>query len=201
MSLEVLSTVASIGTFVVIGATAIAALVQLRHMRSSNQIAALTEVRETLESDRFAQARRYALEVVPKLVSDPAGREQLGAPPPMSQELESIRMLANFFENVGAFVRYGIIDRELACDVWSFVVVDTWENLEPAIAIRRQRFPQVWTNFEWLAVICEDWQRRHPDGAVPPGQRRMQLSERSRNAVTAWQAEQGNASERYSSPK
>ena len=102
MSLELLSTVASIGTFVVIGATAIAALVQLRHMRSSNQIAALTEVRETLESDRFAQARRYALEAVPKLVSDPAGREQLGAPPPMSQELESIRMLANFFENVGA---------------------------------------------------------------------------------------------------
>jgi hypothetical protein len=189
MSLEALSTVAAIGTFVVIGATAIAALVQLRHMRSSNQIAALTEVRETLESDRFSEARRYALEVVPKLVSDASGRAQLGAPPPMSQELESIRMLANFFENVGAFVRYGIIDRELACDVWSFVVVDTWENLEPAIAIRRQTFPDVWTNFEWLAVISEDWQRRHPTGAYPRGQRRMQLSERSRNAVAAWLTE------------
>lgn len=190
MSLEILSTVASIGTFVVIGATAVAALVQLRHMRSSNQIAALTEVRETLESDRFAQARRYALEVVPRLVGDAAGRAQLGAPPPMPKELESIRMLANFFENVGAFVRYGIIDRELACDVWSFVVTDTWENLEPAIAIRRQNFPDVWTNFEWLTVVCEEWQRRHPTGAFPRSQRRMQLSERSRNAVAAWLAEQ-----------
>lgn len=189
MSLEVLSTVASIGTFVVIGATAIAALVQLRHMRSSNQIAALTEVRETLESDRFSQARRYALEIVPKLVSDAAGRAQLGAPPPMSQELESIRMLANFFENVGAFVRYGIIDRELACDVWSFVVLDTWENLEPAIAIRRQSFPDVWENFEWLAVLSEEWQRKHPSGAFPRGQRRKQFSELSRNAVAAWLAE------------
>ena len=189
MSLELLSTVASIGTFVVIGATAIAALVQLRHMRSSNQIAALTEVRETLESERFAQARRDAVVIVPKLISDAAGRAKLGAPAPMPQELESIRMLANFFENVGAFVRYGIIDRKLACDVWSFVVVDTWENLEPAIAIRRQRFPQVWTNFEWLAVICEEWQSRHPDGAVPPGQRRKQFSERSRNAAALWLAE------------
>ena len=190
MSLELLSTVASIGTFVVIGATAIAALVQLRHMRSSNQIAALTEVRETLESERFAQARRDAAQVVPKLISDAAGRAKLGAPAPLPQEVESIRMLANFFENVGAFVRYGIIDLELACDVWSFVVVDTWENLEPAIAIRRQRFPQVWTNFEWLTAICEDWQNRHPDGAVPPGQRRKQFSERARAAAAAWLAEQ-----------
>jgi Domain of unknown function (DUF4760) len=190
MSLEVLSTVASIGTFVVIGATAIAALIQLRHMRSSNQIAALNEVRETLESERFAQARRDAVEIVPKLISNAAGRAQLGSAPPMPQELESIRMLANFFENVGAFVRYGIIDRELACDVWSFVVVDTWENLEPAIAIRRERFPQVWTNFEWLAVICEDWQRKHPNGAVPLGQRRKPFSERARNAAATWLAEQ-----------
>lgn len=189
MSLELLSTVASIGTFVVIGATAIAALVQLRHMRSSNQIAALTEVRETLESERFTQARRYALEVVPNLISTAAGRAQLAAPPPMPPELENIRMLANFFENVGAFVRYGIIDRELACDVWSFVVVDTWGNLEPVIAIRRQRFPQVWTNFEWLAKVCEEWQSRHPDGGVPPAQRRMELSERSRDAVAAWLSE------------
>lgn len=190
MSLEVLSTVASIGTFIVIGATAIAALVQLRHMRSSNQIAALNEVRETLESEQFVQARRYALEVVPKLVRDPAGRAQLGAPPPMSEELESIRMLCNFFEGVGAFVRYGIIDRELACDIWSFVVTDTWENLEPAIAIRRQKFPEVWENFEYLAVLCEEWQRKHPSGAFPRGQRRKQFSARSRNAVVAWLAEQ-----------
>lgn len=201
MSLEVLSTVASIGTFVVIAATALAALVQLRHMRSSNQIAALTEVRETLESERFAQARRTAIEVVPKLLLDASGRAQLAAPPPMPKELESIRMLANFFENVGAFVRYGIIDRDLACDVWSFVVLDTWENLEPAIAIRRLRFPDVWENFEWLAVLCEEWRNKHPGGAFPPGQRRMQFSERSLNAVAALQAERNKASEGYSSPK
>jgi len=43
MSLELVNTLASIGTLLVIAATAIAALAQLRHSRGSNQIIALTE--------------------------------------------------------------------------------------------------------------------------------------------------------------
>ncbi len=38
MPLELVSTVASIGTFVVIAATAIVAVVQLRHLRNANEI-------------------------------------------------------------------------------------------------------------------------------------------------------------------
>ena len=59
MSLELASTLASIGTFIVITATAAAAIVQLRHLRSSNQIAALTECCEVIASQRFFAARRY----------------------------------------------------------------------------------------------------------------------------------------------
>jgi hypothetical protein len=36
MSLEIMSTAAAIGTFLVIAATAIAAVVQLRHLRAQN---------------------------------------------------------------------------------------------------------------------------------------------------------------------
>jgi hypothetical protein len=50
MSLEAWSTVASLGTFLVVAATALAALVQLRHLRSSNQIAAITGMIDTLDS-------------------------------------------------------------------------------------------------------------------------------------------------------
>ena len=53
MSLELVNTLATFGTFVVIAATAIAAIVQLRHARSSNQIAALNELRETMETPEF----------------------------------------------------------------------------------------------------------------------------------------------------
>jgi len=44
MSLEAWSAVFSGATFVVIAASAIAALVQLRHLRSSNQLAGMIEI-------------------------------------------------------------------------------------------------------------------------------------------------------------
>lgn len=190
MTLEAWSIVASFGTFAVVAATAIAALIQLRHMRSSNQIVALTEVRETLESERFAQARRLIMKDVPRLISTPAGRAQLAAPPPMPIELESIRMMANFFENVGAFVRHGIIDGNMACDLWSGVVLDTWKVLEPVVLIRRHRASGLWENFEYLAVLSEDYIKKHPMGAYPASVRRMKLSETSLAVEAAARAEE-----------
>ena len=53
MSLELLNTLASIGTFVVIGATAIAAVVQLRHMRANNQLEGLLDVLARVEDESF----------------------------------------------------------------------------------------------------------------------------------------------------
>lgn len=41
MPLEAWGTIASVGTFVVVAATAIAALVQLGHLRAANQVSAL----------------------------------------------------------------------------------------------------------------------------------------------------------------
>src|SRR5215472_14260811 len=43
MSLELVNALAAVGTFVVIAVTALAALIQLRHLRSSNQLAGLLQ--------------------------------------------------------------------------------------------------------------------------------------------------------------
>jgi len=45
MTPEWLTAIASVATFVVIGATAIVTLIQLRHIRNSNQISVFTEIR------------------------------------------------------------------------------------------------------------------------------------------------------------
>ena len=67
MSAEWVTAMATLGTFVVITASAIAALLQLRHTRGSNQILALTECRERLESDEFQNARRFVSQNYPSL--------------------------------------------------------------------------------------------------------------------------------------
>lgn len=53
MSLELLTTLATIATTVIIGATAIAAIVQLRHLRAGNQIAGQLALRQVLLDDDF----------------------------------------------------------------------------------------------------------------------------------------------------
>ena len=173
LSYELLTAVASIGTFVVIAATAVAAFVQLRHVRGSNAIAALTECREVLESEEFQSARRFVQNVLPDMLNDEIVRRELELAP-LPERLEPLNIVGNFFESLGAFVRHGIIDKEIACSLWSAVVLDNWERLAPALAImRRKAGASLWENFEYLSSISKDWLDRHQDGDYPPDARHM----------------------------
>jgi hypothetical protein len=186
MSLEAWSTVASLGTFLVIAATAIAALFQIRHTRSSNQIAAVTEMRETLESEKFGQARRFVLEQLPEILADPAGRNKLRGET-LPHELDPARDVGNFFETMGAFVKLGIVDQALVCDLWDGVVFRTWKQLEPLIMIRRNvGYRGLWANFEYSAVICEQSLSKTQGDHYPRGMRRMTIDKRSLDAAATF---------------
>lgn len=80
MSLELLNTLATLGTFLVIAATAIAALVQLRHARGSNQIAALNELREFAETPDFQAANIFIRTELTTKMQDPEFRRQIEVP-------------------------------------------------------------------------------------------------------------------------
>src|SRR5690348_18010894 len=80
MSADWVTAIATAGTFVVIAASALAAVLQLRHTRGSNQIIALTECREKLESDEFQEARAFLSLQVPELMKDPAMERRLEQP-------------------------------------------------------------------------------------------------------------------------
>ena len=176
MSADWVTAIGTLGTFVVITASAIAALMQLRHMRGSNQIVALTECRETLESPEFREAQRFVSYELPNRLNDP--KEVLRIAQPQSQfegEYQAIDTVGNFFENLGIFVKTGIIDADLACDMWSHILLRNWHALVPIVTFVRQDLnePRIWENFEYLAVLCEDYMKRHPSGEFPARLRRM----------------------------
>lgn len=175
MSAEWVTAVATAGTFVVIAASALAAVLQLRHTRGSNQIVALTECRETLESDDFQNARQFVTVALPELMKDPEMARKLEFPF-FPAELRPASNVANFFESMGAFVRFNIIDRRIACDLWCSVVVSSWNALLPITRIRRKLDPGIWENFEYLAVLCEEFMERYPT-SYPAQMRRMPLEE------------------------
>lgn len=177
MTLELISAIASVGTFVVIAATAAAAVVQLHHLRGSNQIIALNEIREVIESEKFTRARRFIVEELPQLMKEPGAKESLRTPV-IDKRFEGASYVGNVFENLGSLVKYRFIDPEIACDIWAGVVLSIWESLRPMTRERRlrsQRFSALWENFEYLAVLCEDFSARHPQGAYPKGVRRLSV--------------------------
>lgn len=168
MSAEWVTAIATAGTFVVIAASAIAALLQLRHMRGSNQIIALNECRETLESTEFREAQKFVSYELPKRLTDPVECRKI-AQVPFTGEYEAIGTVANFFESMGLFVKSGIIDRRIACDFWAFIVLRNWHALLPVITYVRNELeaPALWENFEFMAAISEIYSKRYPDGDYP----------------------------------
>lgn len=173
MAAEWVTAAGTVGTFLVIAASAVAALLQLRHTRGSNQIIALTECRETLESEEFQNAREFVSVKLPDLLQDPEVQQRLKGPY-FPRDLRPAGNVANFFESMGAFVRHNIIDRDIACDLWCSVVLASWESLLPITRVRREMDPGIWENFEYLAVLCEEFTARHPT-SYPKGVRRMPL--------------------------
>ena len=168
MSADWVTAVATAGTFVVIAASAAAALLQLRHMRGSNQIIALNECRETLESPEFREAQKFVSYVLPDRLKDPEECKKV-ARLPFVGEYEAVGTVANFFESMGLFVKSGIIDRRIACDFWAFIVLRNWNALLPVTTYVRETLeaPALWENFEFMASISDIYSKRHPDGDWP----------------------------------
>jgi Domain of unknown function (DUF4760) len=182
MSLELVNTLATFGTFVVIAATAIAAIVQLRHARSSNQIAALNEFREMMETADFQAAQHFVMGELPKRLPDPAFRYQTDAPAARTDEnrplITKINSVGNFYEGMGMLIRAGLVDQSLVVEMWGSNVIGAWERLAPVTAIaRRKSGERVWEKFEYLTVLAQDWQAAHPKGTYPANVRRIELKD------------------------
>jgi hypothetical protein len=182
MSLELVNTLATLGTFLVISATAIAAIVQLRHARSSNQIAAINELRETYQTADFEAARQFILVDLTKALKDPVFRYQLANRSASTDEwrpaIAKLTGVGNFYESMGVLEKAGLVDETLALEIWSGLIAITWEMLAPVTAIlRRGGGSGIWENFEQLTVLAQDWIAAHPEGTYPSGVRRIDLKD------------------------
>jgi len=187
MSLELLNTLGTLTTVIIVAATAIAALVQLGHLRAGNQINAMLTIGEELSAKPFRDATQLVGQKFNAAMDNPAFREFNNAvdrghfppdPNPDFVELRSAALLVgNALEELGILVKRGIVDKDMFLDRYRDMVVRNWKRLEFSTAMAREASGQaaIWENFEYLAVISEDWMREHPS-AYPPAVRRMQLT-------------------------
>jgi hypothetical protein len=164
MHLELWSTIFSGATFLVIAATAAAALIQLRHMRSGNQLAALLTVMRMWQDPEMQNNIRYAHTTLQQKMKDPAfmAEYERGG---ISRVDHPELLVADFWEQTGTFIKYGMMDERSWLDISASQIIRAWKDLEPVILVARRRGGlSVFENFEYAAVRAELWMRRSPDG-------------------------------------
>lgn len=186
MSLELVNTFGTLLTVAIIAATAIAAMVQLRHLRAGNQINAMLSISNQFDAKEFRDAAHLVRHKLDSALEDPAYRDYVAARNlqiPMPTVPEDYRALAdatnlvgNTYEELGILVKKGIIDRDIFMDRYSGVIRGSWGRLVRALGWMRAvtNEPRIWENFEYLVVLAQDFARER-GSTYPKGVRRLEV--------------------------
>ena len=153
MSAEWLTAVSALATLFVIGITAYAALRQIRHMRSGNQVAPLLPLTEKYQTPEMQESQQYVMSgALNRDLQDRDVRRGAESIPASGVSRRAMAIL-NFYESVGALVTARVLDIELVLRYFT-LPSDMWEISRDYIAItRRKRGPDVFENLEALVSL------------------------------------------------
>lgn len=170
MNWEELSAISTFITTIIIAASAIAAVVQLRHMRAGNQITGFIGMMDKWASPEARKIQNYVFGgELDRNLADPAYRESL--------TVMLIDRLAHpevnymdFWESLGMLIKMGYFAEDAFMESGGPTCLRAWEKLKPVIAIiRRKRGPQAYDNFEYIASRTMIWDKKYPGGVFPYG--------------------------------
>lgn len=175
MTLEALSTAAAVGTFLVIAATAIAALVQLRHLRVSNQLQGLLAILSLPYDPVLSESFQFVSHELGARLRDPQFRRELEAAQ-VDRKIHKELLICDYYERLGSIVKNGLIPEELYFD--NSTPEQYWTLLSQVIALRRRvRGPVAYDNFEYLIARSRAYDRRHPSGTYPANLDRVEIED------------------------
>jgi hypothetical protein len=172
VSLEIWSTAAAIGTFVVIAATAVTAVVQLRHIRLANQLNGLLTTFSVLQDPSLRELINFIRRDLKRRMEDRTFRKSL-LEIPIDRSKHPELYLCDIYQHIGSFVRSGLIDEATYLQTDWYNVKLYWDLLADVVQTARTNRPHIFENFEYLAARAAAWIELHPDGDYPRNQRRM----------------------------
>jgi hypothetical protein len=160
-------------TLIVVATAAIAAFRQLRHIRGQTSLAGLLKVQGDWRDPEFQALLTYVRSELPAKIAEPGFLDDLDSSPidrVKHRELE----ICDWYEQMGSYLKYGLIDEDVVMDVSSSSCNAAWAAIEPVIArMRRTRGDSLYENFEYMAARGVLFQRAHPTGTYPKDTPRM----------------------------
>jgi hypothetical protein len=173
---ETLSALAETGTLLVILGSVVAAAIQLRHLRASNQLQALLSLERDFRAPELQSALSYIQAELPQRLEDPAYRRELEKLGFLDPALHPEMTACNWLNEMGTLVKRDLVSENTFMDLFARLIVHCWRQVSPAIAImRRKRGQAQYHDFEYLAVRAMAWLERNPSGMSPPAFARLKL--------------------------
>ena len=174
MSPEWIGAASSLITLFVIGVTAYAAMRQMAHLRSGNQVAALLPLTEKYQTLEIQESLDYVVGKLNKDLQDPAVREGVRSRPSAGPARQANKIF-NFYESVGALVCARALDLQLVLRYFT-LPSEMWEVGGDFIALTRStRGDEVFENFEALVAMQLAYEKRHGTSLYPRGLPRMKV--------------------------
>jgi hypothetical protein len=175
VSIELLAAIAQVFTALVIAATAIAALVQLQHMRGGNQIATMARF-ETLDASPIMEdSKRFIVEELAERMKDPAFRQTLSGASFVGDARQLLPVI-NMYEQMGNYVRHGYIDKDFVLDSYATSILGVWSRINAVLPyVRRSQGADSATSLEYLAALSEQYLSSVGAHIYPRGTPRMPL--------------------------
>jgi len=150
MAWDELAAIASIGQFVVVGAAAVFAYLQLRGLRQQQEAQVVQHIFDELNAPRFAAALDFVYNHLPERLKDPDyvrvirdGRATVSS----HDEL----VVMHFFNELGLLVHEKLVS-ELLVPFVATPCIRSWDRLVPVVELMRRRYPHAYTPFEALVV-------------------------------------------------
>ena len=178
MNAEWITALGTLGTFVVIGATAVVALIQVRHMRAGNRLDAILALEEHFRDADLQAALVYVQTELRHKLDDPAYRDELAHRGFIDPRVHPELLLCNWFNKMGILVQHEVVGEEIFMDMFARLITYYWELLSPAVVLmRRSRGTGEYHNFEYLSFRAQGWLAQKGSGDFPKGVTRRPLDD------------------------
>lgn len=165
MSWEGIGTIATVVSTVVIAATAIAAIIQIRQLRLATQLEGFLALHSEYASPEMYAAREYVANELPKRLGDETYRAELAEGRAFAATHPEL-ILGNFWEKVGTLVSTGLLAPNLYLETGAYRVIEARSQLNDVIELRRKTEPLQWAGFDHIVRLSKEYLDRR--GGLPP---------------------------------
>jgi hypothetical protein len=186
MGPELWSLLIASGTFAVIAASAYAALAQLRHLNTTNQLNSLLFFLNLERNKDLQEDFRFLHEDYKQLAAQREFIDSLLSPR-VDKSIHRELNVCGWDEEVGALLKHKLIIEDAFLDmVCPQIILRDWSSVQPTIAARRSLGGStMYMNFEYLAARSQKFLRKSPNGIYPSDTPRLHVGDLPQSTVTS----------------